>query len=109
MFCCAEIHFREKLKSYVTKIPVEEIAHNLMKTLILLFCFSAIRGAADQKIEKETTLNFLEQIISVFIKLRVLSYTKDLVQSLKIASKKNKSRSLRTEIVRASNSLYLSH
>ena len=57
----------------------------------------------------QVSLNLLEHVLTLFVKVRTFSYAKDIKEKHKVAKKQTKKRSLRTEIKQASSSLELGH
>ena len=55
------------------------------------------------EITKGRSIIFLDQILSLFIKIRSFSYAKDIVQKYKIQQKATKKKGLRKDIKRATN------
>ena len=66
-------------------------------------------GFVNPNISKENALNLLEELISLFLRIRSHSFAKDITKNHKMKSKRSKERSLRTSIKRASDSLEFDH
>ena len=86
----------------MVKIDAKDIVAKLMTDFGVLSNFSNLRSKAKEKVDKEIALNLLEQLLSLYIRVRGFSYAKDKLQQHKVAAHKTKSRSLRTEIKKAS-------
>ncbi len=105
MFVVVETYFRKESSNTSKKISCTDMATELLKNNYILCRFSKLCSLSEQKVDKETSLNLLEQLIALYIRVRIFSYAKDQMQRHKIKSKKTKARSLRTEIKKKSNSL----
>lgn len=109
IFSIIECHFRSKTVGLVRKLSSEDIVCSLISDSFLLARFSSVRGAADINVSKEVALDLLEQIITLYVRVRAFSYAKDVVQNHKIAAKSNRSRSLRTEMKKSTTTLEQGH
>ena len=109
MFEICEITFKRKrdkfLKSH--KIDIKELCACLMKGPVLLAQYHKVYGCVDPKVSKENALNLLEELISLYLRIRSHSFAKDITESHKM--KRSNERSLRTSIKRASGSLEFGH
>ena len=102
IFRLAEVYFRSKTSSSMVKIDAKIIVAKLMTDFGVLSNFSNLHSKAEEKVDKEIALNLLEQLLSLYIRVRGFSYAKDRLQQHKVAAHKTKSRSSRTEIKKAS-------
>ena len=82
---------------------------HLLTNIEILANYSIVCNATAEKVEKEVSSNLLEQMLTLYVRLRSFSYAKDKVQHHKIVAKKIKTRSLRTEIKKASLNLDKGH
>ena len=58
---------------------------------------------------EELTLNLLESMLHLFVKVRMFSFARDIKEKHKVKNKKTKARSLRTEIKKSSSSKDFNH
>ena len=66
--------------------------------------FDALCYNIEPKVDKEISLNFLENMLLLFIKVHVFSFARDVKEKSKARIKRPKSRSLRKEIKKSSSS-----
>eukprot|EP00111_Clytia_hemisphaerica_P012461 TCONS_00036563-protein len=93
----------------VTRINVEYIVSSLMANPFLLANFNSIRHKAETPVKKEIAMNLLDDLLTLYVRIRSHSFAKDKVQSHKMAKNVTKSKSLRGEIKRKSSSLDNGH
>ena len=62
-----------------------------------------------EKVDKEIAFNLLVHLITLYIRVRTFSLVKDKYEQHKIASKRKKTKSLRTEIKKSSSALDQGH
>ena len=67
-----------------------------METCMVLESFAKVRQSSPDNIKREIAFNLLEDLLTLYIRVRTFSYVKDKVQAFKIRNSKTKSRSLRT-------------
>ena len=65
-----------------------------MTNLCVLTYFSTIRDNSSHIIKKEIALNLLEDLLTLYLRVRIFSRVKDKVQAYRIQKSKTKSRSL---------------
>ena len=104
MFEICEIALKRKrgkfLKSH--KIDIKELCASSIKDRVLLAQYHKVYGCVDPKVSKENALNLLEELISLYTRIRSHSFAKEITESHKMKSKRSKERSLRTSIKRTS-------
>ena len=98
IFSVAESYFVTATKQFTTKIDCKGIVSNLIKDPWLLVNFSKIRNSSSEKVKKEVVINLLEDLLTLYIRVRSPSFAKNQQQLHKIQAAKSKTRSLRTEI-----------
>jgi len=108
IFSIAESCFLSATKVFTTKIDASKLVHSLMGDCILLSYFGSLRSY-EEKVAKEICYNLLEDMLTLYIRVRSHSYSKDKQQQHKIAKSTVKSRSLHTEIKKSSSSLDSGH
>jgi len=109
IFAAAETFFLKSTEHFTTKIDCKAIVSNMMRDSWILCNFSSIRNKCTEKIKKEVVVSLLEDMLTLYIRVRSHSYAKNKQQLHKIQSGKVKSRSLRTDVKKKSTSLDLGH
>lgn len=74
----------------------EKFISKLLKNPVVLCNYNNIRSILTKKVTKGLALNLLKHRIMLYFRVRVFSFVKDECDLQKIASKKKKARSLRT-------------
>ena len=64
--------------------------------------FKTVCYDIDPKVDSEISMNLMEQIVTLFVRIRTFSFAKDVHEKHKAAKKSSKKRSLRTEIKQGS-------
>lgn len=105
----AEKLFRLKVDQSAFKIDSKDIVSTLLKNCIVLANFSKIRNSCTQEIEKELSLNLLEDLLCLYIRARTFSHVKQKRDNYKLESKKQKMNSLRKSIKKSSSALEMGH
>lgn len=103
IFTIAESYFLSATKQFVTKINAEHIVSSLLSDTYVLIYFNSFRRCCEVK--KEIGLNVLEDMLTLYIRIRSHSYAKRKQQQHKLNASILKSRSLRTEIKKQTSSL----
>ena len=99
VFKVAKCHFKTITSVPTTKIDCKSIVSTLMKNPIINENMSKIRSkSTDTIIKKEINLNLLEDLLTLYIRVRTFSFAKGQIQSHKIKQSRLKSRSLRTSL-----------
>ena len=80
-----------------------------MEDPYLIACFNCVRKKSDIEIKKEIGLNLLEDMLTLYIRIRAHSHAKDKQEDHKMSKNKTKARSLRTEIKKQTSSLDTGH
>ena len=109
IFTVTESYFLTATKTVCNKIDCKKITSSLMSDSVVLSYFSKLRSSSSDHVKKEVALNLLEDLLTLYIRVRTFSYVKDKQQLHKLQANKAKSRSLRTEIKKQSSSLDQGH
>ena len=96
IFSVAEAYFLSPIKKLQNKIVSKNIVNGLMKNCMVLQSFAKVRQSSPDNLKKEIVFNLLEDLLTLYIRVRTFSFFKDKVQAFKIRNSKTKSRSLRT-------------
>jgi len=109
IFCIAESFFLSTTKNNSSKIDSKAIVSALMKDTWVLLSFSQIRRSSPDTIKKEVVLNLIEDLLTLYFRVRTFSYVKDKQQLYKIQKSKTRTNSLRTTIKKQSSNLQQGH
>ena len=91
------------------QIDGKKMVSHLLENPSVLSNFNKVRNQSAEKVSKEIALNLLDHLITPYIRIRTFSLVKDKREMHKIASKRKKARSLRTEIKKSSSILDQGH
>ena len=101
IFKVAECHFKTITSVPTTKIDCKSIVSTLMKNPIIHENMSKIRSkSTDTIVKREIALNLLEDLLTLYIRVRTFSFAKGQIQSHKIKQSRLKSRSLRPSLMK---------
>lgn len=105
IFIHVEAQFRTETSSLQKKISCGDMVTILLGNCHVLALLSKIRSISEQEVSKEISVNLLEKLITLYIRVRSFSYARDQMQKHKIQIQKGRTKSLRTDIKRKSSSL----
>ena len=71
---------------------------------IIISNYDSLCYSIEPKVNKELSLNFLESMLELFVKVRMFSFARDIKEKHEVKNKKTKVRSLRTKIKKPSSS-----
>ena len=109
IFSIAECYFRNSTKHFVTKIDVPEMVSNLMSNAPLVAYFNNMRAQSELPVKKEVALNLLEDMLSLYLRIRSHSFAKNKQQNFKVNKDATRAKSLRTERKRENPTLESGH
>ncbi|XP_057298339.1 uncharacterized protein LOC130629219 [Hydractinia symbiolongicarpus] len=109
IFSIVESHFRQESSTTHRSIDSKKMVSYLMNNARILCNYNKLKNASTEEVSKEIALNLLEHLIMLYIRVRVYSLVKDKCQRYNVKSKAKKSRSLRTEVKKASSTLDHGH
>ena len=109
IFSIVELMFKSNCVGFIRSIDTKKMVSHLLTNTEFLANYSTVCNDTAAKVEKEVASNLLEKMLTLYVRLRAFSYAKDKVQHHKIVAKKIKTRSLRTEIKKASLNLDKGH
>ena len=104
MFLAAERKFREAtVGANVTSIPIDAITSKLLGDLHVRELFSSILEdcPAYESQNDEIAKNILQEMFTLYLRVRSFSYAKDILKSHKLKKASEKKKSLRKELKRA--------
>lgn len=106
----AELYFRKNVvDKSATCIDGKKIVNDLMKECMILAYFSNLRRNCPTEMEKELSLNLLEDLLTLFIRTRTFSYVNQKKDKYRLESKRQKMKALRTAIKKSSETLEMGH
>lgn len=98
LFLTCENIFRSKTSNHSSKIICEEIVKTMFENSTIRSKFKTVCYDVDPKVNSEISLNLLEQILTLFVRMRTFSYARDIREKHLASKKKGKKRALRTDI-----------
>ena len=102
LFLKSECIFRSKTAKFSVKVICSDIVKNMLENCTITSNFKTVCYDIDPKVDSEISMNLLEQILTLFVRIRTFSFAKDVREKHKAAKKSSKKRSLRTEIKQGS-------
>ena len=102
IFCSFTSAFRLAFK-------YSELVQEMQANSIIISNYDSLCCSIEPKVNKELSLNLLESMLELFIKVQMFSFVRDIKEKHKVKTKKTKSRSLRTEIKKSSSSKDFNH
>ena len=108
IFATVETHFRESTEIIGSNIDSKKMVSTLIKDCNISSNYTTLCDMSIEKVCKEVSLNLLEHLIMLYVRVRVFSLVKDKRKLHKMEAKKKKLKSLRTEI-KKSKSLEKGH
>ena len=109
IFSIVELMFKSNCVGFIRSIDTKKMVSHLLTNTEILANYSTVCNDTAEKVEKDVSSNLLEQMLTLYVSLRAFSYVKDKIQYHKIVAKKIKTRSLKTEIKKASFNLDKGH
>ena len=88
---------------------VSELIKEMQTKSIIISNYDLLCYSIEPKVNKELSLNLLESMLELFVKVRMFSFASDVKEKHKVKNKKTKARSLRTEIKKSSSSKDFNH
>ena len=99
-----EYAFREETSGQeVNKIDYPALIIKLLNFVDIKAKFNLLSGECDMEVDEKVGLDTLQQMISLYLRVRSFSFAKDIVQKCKNTAAKTKTKALRKEIKRSSN------
>ena len=95
IFKIAERYFRIATQRHVVKIDSKSIVSNLVANATVLYYAKVLKSKSEETIKKEVALNLLEDLLTLYARVRSFSFANDKTQAYKIQQSKIRARSLR--------------
>ena len=102
LFLKSECIFRTNTAKFSVKVICADIVKKMLENCVITSNFKTLCYDIDPKVDSEISINLLEQILTLFVRIRTFSYAKDVREKHKAAKKSSRKRSLRTEIKQGS-------
>ena len=87
VFLQCKLLFRTKTVNFTTSLDCKDLVNDIMKNSSVLSNLNCICYGIDPKVTKEISLNLLEDMLSLFVKVNTFSYAKDIREKHKAAKK----------------------
>ena len=98
VFLRSELLFRARTTSFTSAIACENLVEEILKDSSVLSSYHDIFLCANVEVSKEFGLDLLEQMMTMYFRVRTFSFAKDIREKHKISKRSGEKRSLRTEI-----------
>ena len=109
IFLYVELLFRSVSEASDRLIDSKAMVSQLVQNWGIPSNFAKIRNQSSEKVSKEISLNLLEHLIMLYIRVRAFSFVKDKREKFKLETKKKKINSLRTTIKKSCQSMEQGH
>ena len=109
VFLRSELLFRARTASFTSAIACEDLVEEILKDSSVLSSYHDICLSANLEVCKEVGVDLLEQMMTMYFRVRTFSFAKDIREKHKISKRSAKKRSLRTEIKKSSSSTDKGH
>ena len=90
LFIKCECIFRAHTSLFSVKIVCKDLVHVMLQNSVVVSNFKSICYGIDPEVNKEISLNLLEQILVLFVRLRTFSFAKDVRENKKIPRKQQR-------------------
>ena len=104
MFRVTEIYFRKQTAGIIKNMNTNEMISFLIKNCTIQSVFKTLYQNGDITVKKELAFNLLEYILTLYLRVRMFSYAKDIKEKSLKSLKKTKKKSLRKELKQSSQS-----
>ena len=78
IFSKSECIFRNKTARFSVKIDAAEIVQNIIESSTIKSKFKTVCCDIDPKVDSEISINLLEQMLTLFVRIRTFSFAKDI-------------------------------
>ena len=105
---CEKI-FRSFTSAFRLVFKYSELVQEMQANSIIISNYDSLCYSIEPKVNKELSLNLLECMLELFVKVQMFSFVRDIKEKHKVKNKKLKARSLRTEIKKSFSSKDFNH
>ena len=103
LFLQFELLFRLKTSKFVNSLICKEFVKEIMSDIIVTSNFNEVCMSTSNPVKKHVQKDLMEQIATLFFRVRTFSFAKNTREQHKMAKKESRKRSLRTEMKRTSS------
>ena len=105
---CEKI-FRSFTSAFRLVFKYSELVQEIQANSIIISNYDSLCYSIEPKVNKELSLNLLECMLELFVKVQMFSFVRDIKEKHKVKNKKLKAQSLRTEIKKSFSSKDFNH
>ena len=98
MFIECDKTFRSFISAFCLVFKYSDLVKEIQANSIIILNYDSLCYSIEPKVNKELSLNLLESMLELFVKVHTFSFARDIKEKHKVKNKKTKARSLRTEI-----------
>ena len=109
IFMECERIFRSFTLNFQSSLNCRDIVREMQSSFVFISSYDSICYNVKPEVNREICFNLLENILTLFTRVRSFSYAKDIIEKHRLKLKKSKSHSLRTEIKKASSRRDMGH
>ena len=103
IFIVCEKIFPSFTLAFCLVFKCSELVQEMQANSIIISNYDSLCYSIEPKVNKELSLNLLESMLKLFVKVHTFSFARDIKEKHKVKNKKTKARSLRTEIKKSSS------
>ena len=85
IFFNCEIIFRSNTANFTTLLIFKDLFDKMIENIIIVSNFNSICSGIDPEVKKEISLNPLEYMLTLFVRVRSFSYARDVMEKHKAA------------------------
>ena len=109
MFIECDKTFRSFISAFCLVFKYSDLVKEIQASSIIVLNYDSLCYSIEPKVNKELSLNLLESMLELFVKVHTFSFARDIKEKHKVKNKKTKVRSLRAEVKKSFTSKYFNH
>ena len=106
---CEKNFFRSFTSEFCLVFKYSELVQEMQANSIIISNYDSLCYGIEPKVNKELSLNLLESMLELLVKVRMFSCARDIKDKHKVKNKKAKALSLRTKVKKSSSSKDFNH